>query len=272
MSIAGKAMKITTNTLQEMKQAGEKITMLTAYDFSMARILDVAGIDVILVGDSASNVMAGNDTTVPITLDQMIYHAQCVVNGVNRALIVCDMPFGSYQGDSRQALNSAIRIMKESGSHAVKLEGGSEVVESIERILTAGIPVMGHLGLTPQSIYKFGTYSVRAREEEEAAKLIEDAKLLEKAGCFSIVLEKIPAELAAKVTAAVNIPTIGIGAGADVDGQVLVIHDLIGLTHEFNPRFLRRYLNLYDEMTKAVGKYIEDVRSLDFPNEDERYS
>ncbi len=272
MSIAGKAMKITTNTLQEMKLAGEKITMLTAYDFSMARILDAAGIDVILVGDSASNVMAGNDTTVPITLDHMIYHAQCVVNGVNRALIVCDMPFGSYQGDSRQALNSAIRIMKESGSHAVKLEGGSEVVESIERILSAGIPVMGHLGLTPQSIYKFGTYSVRAREEEEAAKLIEDAKLLEKAGCFSIVLEKIPAELAAKVTAAVNIPTIGIGAGSDVDGQVLVIHDLIGLTHEFNPRFLRRYLNLYDEMTKAVGKYIEDVRSLDFPNEDERYS
>ena len=272
MSVAGKAMKITTNTLQEMKQAGEKITMLTAYDFSMARILDAAGIDVILVGDSASNVMAGNDTTVPITLDHMIYHAQCVVNGVNRALIVCDMPFGSYQGDSKQALNSAIRIMKESGSHAVKLEGGSEVVESIERILSAGIPVMGHLGLTPQSIYKFGTYSVRAREEEEAAKLIEDAKLLEKAGCFSIVLEKIPAELAAKVTAAVNIPTIGIGAGADVDGQVLVIHDLIGLTHEFNPRFLRRYLNLYDEMTKAVGKYIEDVRSLDFPNEDERYS
>ncbi len=272
MSIAGKSMKITTNTLQEMKEAGEKITMLTAYDFSMARILDAAGIDVILVGDSASNVMAGNDTTVPITLDHMIYHAQCVVNGVNRALIVCDMPFGSYQGDSRQALNSAIRIMKESGSHAVKLEGGSEVVESIERILSAGIPVMGHLGLTPQSIYKFGTYSVRAREEEEAAKLIEDAILLEKAGCFSIVLEKIPAELAAKVTAAVNIPTIGIGAGADVDGQVLVIHDLIGLTHEFNPRFLRRYLHLYDEMTKAVKKYIEDVRSLDFPNADERYS
>ena len=272
MSIAGKAMKITTNTLQEMKQAGEKITMLTAYDFSMARILDAAGIDVILVGDSASNVMAGNDTTVPITLDQMIYHAQCVVNGVNRALIVCDMPFGSYQGDSRQALNSAIRIMKESGSHAVKLEGGAEVVESIERILTAGIPVMGHLGLTPQSIYKFGTYSVRAREEEEADKLIEDAKLLEKAGCFAIVLEKIPADLAAKVTAAVNIPTIGIGAGADVDGQVLVIHDLIGLTHEFNPRFLRRYLNLYDEMTNAVEEYIKDVRSCDFPNDEERYS
>jgi len=272
MSIAGKASKITTNTLQEMKQAGEKITMLTAYDFSMARIIDSAGIDVILVGDSASNVMAGNDTTIPITLDQMIYHAQCVVNGVNRALIVCDMPFGSYQGDSRQALNGAIRIMKESGSHAVKLEGGAEIVESIERILTAGIPVMGHLGLTPQSIYKFGTYSVRAREEEEAAKLIKDAKLLEKAGCFAIVLEKIPADLAAKVTAAVNIPTIGIGAGADVDGQVLVIHDLIGLTHEFNPRFLRRYLNLYDEMTNAVKEYIGDVRSSDFPNEDERYS
>ena len=272
MSIAGKAMKITTNTLQEMKRAGEKITMLTAYDYSMARILDGAGIDVILVGDSASNVMAGNDTTVPITLDQMIYHAQCVVNGVDRALIVCDMPFGSYQGDSKQALNSAIRIMKESGAHAVKLEGGAEIVESIERILTAGIPVMGHLGLTPQSIYKFGTYSVRAREEEEAAKLIEDAKLLEKAGCFSIVLEKIPADLAAKVTAAVNIPTIGIGAGSDVDGQVLVVHDLIGLTHEFNPRFLRRYLNLYDSMTKAVKDYIEDVRTQDFPNVDERYS
>ena len=272
MSIAGKAMKITTNTLQEMKRAGEKITMLTAYDYSMARILDGAGIDVILVGDSASNVMAGNDTTVPITLDQMIYHAQCVVNGVDRALIVCDMPFGSYQGDSKQALNSAIRIMKESGAHAVKLEGGAEIVESIERILTAGIPVMGHLGLTPQSIYKFGTYSVRAREEEEAAKLIEDAKLLEKAGCFSIVLEKIPADLAAKVTAAVNIPTIGIGAGSDVDGQVLVIHDLIGLTHEFNPRFLRRYLNLYDSMTKAVKDYIKDVRTQDFPNADERYS
>lgn len=272
MSIAGKAMKITTNTLQEMKNAGEKITMLTAYDFSMARILDAAGIDAILVGDSASNVMAGNDTTVPITLDQMIYHAQCVVKGVNRALIVCDMPFGSYQGDSRRALNSAIRIMKESGSHAVKLEGGAEVVESIERILTAGIPVMGHLGLTPQSIYKFGTYSVRAREEEEATKLIEDAKLLEAAGCFAIVLEKIPADLATKVTAAVNIPTIGIGAGSDVDGQVLVIHDLIGLTHEFNPRFLRRYLNLYDEMTKAVEEYITDVRSQDFPNDEERYS
>jgi 3-methyl-2-oxobutanoate hydroxymethyltransferase len=272
MSVAGRAQKITTNTLLEMKQNGEKITMLTAYDFSMARILDGAGIDVLLVGDSASNVMAGNDTTVPITLDHMIYHAQCVVKGVDRALIVCDMPFGTYQGDSLGALNSAIRIMKESGAHAVKLEGGAEIVESIERILTAGIPVMGHLGLTPQSIYKFGTYSVRAREEEEAEKLIEDARLLEQAGCFAIVLEKIPADLATKVTAAVNIPTIGIGAGPDVDGQVLVIHDLIGLTHEFNPRFLRRYLNLYDEMTAAVGEYIEDVRSGDFPNAEERYS
>ena len=271
MSIAGKAQKITTNTLLEMKQVGEKITMLTAYDFSMARILDGAGIDVLLIGDSASNVMAGNDTTVPITLDQMIYHAQCVVKGVERALIVCDMPFGTYQGDSLGALNSAIRIMKESGAHSVKLEGGAEIVESIERILTAGIPVMGHLGLTPQSIYKFGTYSVRAREEEEAEKLVVDAQLLEQAGCFAIVLEKIPADLAKRVTAAVNIPTIGIGAGADVDGQVLVIHDVIGLTHEFNPRFLRRYLNLHELMTEAVGRYIEDVRNLDFPNEDERY-
>ena len=271
MSIAGKAQKITTNTLLEMKQVGEKITMLTAYDFSMARILDGAGIDVLLIGDSASNVMAGNDTTVPIPLDQMIYHAQCVVKGVERALIVCDMPFGTYQGDSLGALNSAIRIMKESGAHSVKLEGGAEIVESIERILTAGIPVMGHLGLTPQSIYKFGTYSVRAREEEEAEKLVADAQLLEQAGCFAIVLEKIPADLAKRVTAAVNIPTIGIGAGADVDGQVLVIHDVIGLTHEFNPRFLRRYLNLHELMTEAVGRYIEDVRNLDFPNEDERY-
>ncbi len=272
MSVAGKALKITTNTLQAMKQAGEKITMLTAYDFSIARILDGAGIDVILVGDSASNVMAGNDTTVPITLDHMIYHAQCVVNAVDRALIVCDMPFGSYQGDSKQALNSAIRIMKESGAHAVKLEGGSEIVDSIERILTAGIPVMGHLGLTPQSIYKFGTYSVRAREDSEAKKLIEDAKLLEQAGCFAIVLEKIPSDLAKKVTDAVNIPTIGIGAGADVDGQVLVIHDLLGITHEFNPRFLRRYLNLHEQITDAVSQYITDVRAEDFPNQDERYS
>jgi 3-methyl-2-oxobutanoate hydroxymethyltransferase len=272
MSIAGKAQKITTNTLLEMKDAGEKITMLTAYDYSMAKIIDGAGIDVILVGDSASNVMAGNDTTVPITLDHMIYHAQCVVNGVDRALIVCDMPFGSYQGDSKEALSSAIRIMKESGAHAVKLEGGSEIVESVERILSAGIPVMGHLGLTPQSIYKFGTYTVRAREDEEAVKLVADAILLQEAGCFSIVLEKIPAALAAQVTDAVSIPTIGIGAGADVDGQVLVVHDLIGLTHEFNPRFLRRYMNLYDVMTSAVKAYITDVRNEDFPNEDEQYS
>jgi 3-methyl-2-oxobutanoate hydroxymethyltransferase len=272
MSVAGKAQKITTNTLLEMKQAGEKITMLTAYDYSMAKIIDGAGIDVILVGDSASNVMAGNDTTIPITLDHMIYHAQCVVNGVQRALIVCDMPFGSYQGDSKEALSSAIRIMKESGAHAVKLEGGSEIVESVERILSAGIPVMGHLGLTPQSIYKFGTYTVRAREDEEAAKLISDALLLQEAGCFSIVLEKIPAALAAKVTEAVAIPTIGIGAGASVDGQVLVVHDLIGLTHEFNPRFLRRYMNLHSVMTSAVKAYITDVRSEDFPNEDEQYS
>ena len=273
MSIAGKAAKITTNTLQEMKQAGEKITMLTAYDFSMARILDAAGIDVILGGDSASNVMAGTDTTVPITLDQMIYHEQCVVNGVNSALIVCDMPFGSYQGDSRQALNSAIRIMKESGSHAVKLEGGAEVVESIERILTAGIPVMGHLGLTPQSIYKFGTYSVRAREEEEAAKLIEDAKLLEKSGCFAIVLEKIPAELAAKVTAAVNIPTIGIGAGGYVDGQVLVYHDLIGMKSKeyIDAKFVKRYSNQYQNVVDSMKSFKNDIEKQTFPTENHSY-
>ncbi len=271
MSVAGKAMKITTNTLQEMKRAGEKITMLTAYDFSMARILDGAGIDVILVGDSASNVMAGNDTTVPITLDHMIYHAQCVERAVDRALIVVDMPFGTYQGNSKLALESAIRIMKESGAHAVKLEGGAEIVESIERILTAGIPVMGHLGLTPQSIYKFGTYSVRAKEEEEANKLLEDCRLLEKAGCFSIVFEKIPAELAEKASQSLNIPTIGIGAGSGVDGQVLVLHDLLGITHEFNPRFLRRYMNLYEDIGNAVSNYIDDVRSRDFPNEEERY-
>ena len=271
MSIAGKAMKITTNTLQEMKRAGEKITMLTAYDYSMARILDGAGIDVILVGDSASNVMAGNDTTVPITLDQMIYHAQCVVNGVDRALIVCDMPFGSYQGDSKQALNSAIRIMKESGAHAVKLEGGAEIVESIERILTAGIPVMGHLGLTPQSIYKFGTYSVRAKEEEEAGRLMSDAKMLEEAGCFSIVFEKIPASLAAKVSSSLSIPTIGIGAGADCDGQVLVLHDMLGITQEFSPRFLRRYADLEETIDSAIRGYIGDVRSGSFPSEEESY-
>ncbi len=271
MSVAGKARKVTTNTLQEMKREGEPITMLTAYDFSLARIVDQSGIDVILVGDSASNVMAGNDTTVPMTLEHMIYHAQCVERAVERALIVVDMPFGTYQGNSKLALESAIRIMKESGAHAVKLEGGAEIVESIERILTAGIPVMGHLGLTPQSIYKFGTYSVRAKEEEEAKKLIEDCRLLEEAGCFSIVFEKIPAELAKQASESLNIPTIGIGAGSGVDGQVLVLHDLLGITHEFNPRFLRRYMNLYEDISSAVGSYIEDVRSGDFPNEDECY-
>tara|TARA_B110000263_G_scaffold244887_1_gene253613 strand:+ start:27 stop:842 length:816 start_codon:yes stop_codon:yes gene_type:complete len=271
MSVAGKARKITTHTLLEMKLAKEPISMLTAYDFSLARIVDRSGIDVILVGDSASNVMAGNETTIPITLEHMIYHAQCVVRAVERALIVVDMPFGSYQGNSKLALESAIRIMKESGAHAVKLEGGSEIVESIERILSAGIPVMGHLGLTPQSIYKFGTYTVRAREEEEARKLLEDCKLLEKAGCFSIVFEKIPAELAKQASESINIPTIGIGAGAGVDGQVLVLHDLLGITHEFNPRFLRRYMNLYEDISNAVGEYIQDVRSGDFPNQDECY-
>ena len=244
---------------------------LTAYDFSLAKIVDSAGIDVILVGDSASNVMAGHDTTVPITLDQMIYHAQSVARAVDRALIVVDMPFGSYQGNSILALESAIRIMKESSGHAVKLEGGAEIVESIERILAAGIPVMGHLGLTPQSIYKFGTYSVRAEEDEEAQKLLEDAKILEEAGCFAIVLEKIPSELAAKVAKAIQIPIIGIGAGADVDGQVLVLHDLLGITHEFSPRFLRRYLNLYDQISEAITQYVSDVKSADFPNEEECY-
>ena len=271
MSVAGKARKVTTNTLQEMKRAGEQITMLTAYDYSLARLVDQGGVDVILVGDSASNVMAGNDTTVPITLDHMIYHAQCVCNAVDRALIVVDMPFGTYQGNSRQALESAIRIMKESGAHSVKLEGGREVVESIERILTAGIPVMGHLGLTPQSIYKFGTYTVRAREDTEAEKLIEDAKMLEKAGCFAIVLEKIPAKLAKQVSEAISIPTIGIGAVSEVDGQVLVLHDMLGITMDFSPRFLRRYLNLENDIRNAVEQYVFDVRSHDFPGPDEQY-
>ena len=264
--------KITTHQLQSMKERGEKISMLTAYDFSMARILDGAGVDVLLVGDSASNVMAGNETTLPITLDQMIYHATSVVRAVNRALVVVDIPFGSYQGNSREALNSAIRIMKESGGHAVKLEGGEEIKESVLRILSAGVPVMGHLGLTPQSIYKFGTYSVRAKEEEEANKLIEDAKMLEECGCFAIVLEKIPADLAKKVAETVNIPIIGIGAGPDVDGQVLVVHDMLGITQDFKPRFLRQYIDLNTEITKAVSRYIEDVKSLDFPNKDESYS
>ena len=256
--------KVTTNSLQEMKQNGEKISMLTAYDYTLAKIVDEGGIDVILVGDSASNVVAGHETTLPITLDQMIYHVASVVRAVDRALIVADMPFGTYQGNSKEALNSAIRIMKKAGVHSVKLEGGSEILESIERILTAGIPVMGHLGLTPQSIYKFGTYTVRAKEEEEAAKLLEDAKLLEKAGCFAIVLEKVPASLAQKVAESINIPVIGIGAGSGVDGQVLVLHDMIGMTHEFSPRFLRRYLNLFEDIKNAVGQYVSDVKSLDF--------
>ena len=263
--------KVTTNSLQEMKQNGDKISMLTAYDYTLAKIVDEGGIDVILVGDSASNVMAGNETTLPITLDQMIYHTASVVRAVDRALIVADMPFGTYQGNSKEALNSAIRIMKEAGAHSVKLEGGSEILESIERILTAGIPVMGHLGLTPQSIYKFGTYTVRAKEEEEAAKLLEDAKILEQAGCFAIVLEKVPASLAQKVAESINIPVIGIGAGSGVDGQVLVLHDMIGMTHEFSPRFLRRYLNLFDDIKNAVGQYVSDVKSVDFPNEKEQY-
>ena len=263
--------KVTTNVLQEMKRAGEKISMLTAYDFTMAKIVDDAGIDVILVGDSASNVMAGHETTLPITLDQMIYHASSVVRAVNRALIVVDLPFGSYQGNSKEALYSSIKIMKESGAHAVKLEGGQDVIESVKRILTAGIPVMGHLGLTPQSIYKFGTYNVRAKEEEEAKLLVEDAKALEKAGCFALVLEKIPANLAEQVAKELEIPVIGIGAGGGVDGQVLVFHDMVGLNNEFHPRFLRRYLNLYDDIKGAIGKYIIDVKSKDFPNTNEQY-
>ena len=271
MSVNKDVKKVTTHVLQEMKLKGEKIAMLTAYDFSMAKIIDMAGIDVILVGDSASNVMAGHETTLPITLDQMIYHAASVVRGVDRALIVVDLPFGTYQGNSKEALNSAIRIMKESGAHSVKMEGGREVIESVNRIISAGIPVMGHLGLTPQSIYKFGTYVVRAKEEEEATRLIEDAKKLEEAGCFAIVLEKIPAKLAARVAKEVNIPIIGIGAGHEVDGQVLVLHDLLGITYEFHPRFLRRYHNLFEEMKGAVGAYIKDVKAVDFPSENEQY-
>ena len=272
MSTAKKDIKkMTTHQLQEMNNRGEKISMLTAYDYSYAKIVDDAGIDVILVGDPASNVMAGHDSTLPITLDHMIYHAQSVIRAVDRALVVVDLPFGSYQGNSTEALKSAIRIMKESGAHSVKLEGGSEVIESVKRILSAGIPVMGHLGLTPQSIYKFGTYTVRAKEEEEAAKLIADAKLLEEAGCFGLVLEKIPATLAKEVAASLTIPVIGIGAGSDVDGQVLVLHDMLGVTKAFSPRFLRRYLNLYEEMKGAVQHYIKDVKAVDFPNDKEQY-
>lgn len=272
MSVAKKDYKvITTKSLFDMKANGERISMLTAYDYSMARIVDASGVDVILVGDSASNVMAGHETTLPITLDQMIYHAASVVRAVKRALVVVDLPFGTYQSDPRTALHSAIRIMKESGAHAIKMEGGKEIKDGIKKILGAGVPVMGHLGLTPQSIYKFGTYTVRAKEDAEATKLIEDAKMLEKIGCFAIVLEKIPATLAKQVAESVSIPVIGIGAGSGVDGQVLVIHDMIGMTHEFNPRFLRRYLNLYEEMTQAIGQYVEDVKNCDFPNENEQY-
>jgi 3-methyl-2-oxobutanoate hydroxymethyltransferase len=263
--------RITVKSLVEMKSTGEKISMLTAYDYTMAKIVDGAGVDVILVGDSASNVMAGHETTLPITLDQMIYHASSVVRAIERSLVVVDLPFGTYQSDSKEALRSAIRIMKESGGHAVKLEGGKEIKDSIKKILNAGIPVMGHLGLTPQSIYKFGTYTVRAKEEEEAEQLLKDAKMLERIGCFAIVLEKIPAKLAKEVAESISIPVIGIGAGADVDGQVLVLHDMIGMTHEFNPRFLRRYMNLYETMTTSIGQYVSDVKSSDFPNAEEQY-
>lgn len=271
MSVNKEVKKITTNTLQKMKQAGEKISMITAYDYSFAKIFDAAGIDIILVGDSASNVMAGHETTLPITLDQMIYHASSVVRGCHRSLIVVDLPFGSYQGNSKEALNSTIRIMKETGAHAIKLEGGEEIIESVKRILSAGVPVMGHLGLTPQSIYKFGTYTVRAKEEEEAEKLKRDAALLQETGCFGIVLEKIPALLAKEVSEHLSIPTIGIGAGADCDGQVLVMHDLLGINTEFKPRFLRTYLNLHESISGAVQQYIADIKSKDFPNENEQY-
>ena len=271
MSVQPKAKKVTTHVLHEMKLRGEKIAMLTAYDFSMARILDSAGIDVILVGDSASNVMAGNDTTLPITLDNMIYHASSVMKGVARALVVVDLPFGTYQGNSKEALCSAIRIMKETGAGAVKMEGGEEIKESVERILSAGIPVMGHLGLTPQSIHKFGTYVVRAKENAEADKLIRDAHILEEIGCFGLVLEKIPALLGKRVSSELKIPVIGIGAGSGVDGQVLVLHDMLGITQEFSPRFLRRYHNLFAEIRGAVEGYIHDVKSIDFPNEKEQY-
>ena len=272
MSVAKKQYKrITTKSLVEMKANGEKISMLTAYDYTMAKIVDGAGIDVILVGDSASNVMAGHETTLPITLNEMIYHASSVVRAVERSLVVVDLPFGSYQSDPKEALRSAIRIMKESGGHSIKVEGGKEIKESIKRILNAGIPVMGHLGLTPQSIYKFGTYTVRAKEEEEAEKLLEDALMLERLGCFALVLEKVPAALAERVAKSITIPVIGIGAGGCVDGQVLVTHDMLGMTHEFNPRFLRRYLDLYTEMTSAFENYITDVKSKDFPSEKEQY-
>ena len=271
MSVHSGIKKVTTETLRKMKFDKEKITMLTAYDYTTAKMVDAGGVEAILVGDSASNVMAGHETTLPITLDQMIYHASSVVRAVERALVVVDLPFGSYQSDPKEALRSSIRIMKESGGHAVKLEGGKEIKESIKKILNAGIPVMGHLGLTPQSIYKFGTYTVRAKEEAEAEKLIEDAQMLEKLGCFALVLEKIPAHLAEKVAKSISIPVIGIGAGGGVDGQVLVIHDMLGMNNEFSPRFLRRYLNLYEQMTTAISSYVNDVKSQDFPNANEQY-
>ena len=271
MSVNTEVKKITTNTLLKLKSSGEKISMITAYDYSFAGIFDAAGIDIILVGDSASNVMAGHETTLPITLDQMIYHAASVVRGISRCLVIVDLPFGSYQGNSKEALHSTIRIMKETGAHAIKLEGGEEVLESVKRIISAGVPVMGHLGLTPQSIYKFGTYTVRAKEEAEADKLKKDALLLQEAGCFGIVLEKIPANLAKEVTGSLTIPTIGIGAGGNCDGQVLVMHDMLGITTEFKPRFLRQYLNLNEQITNAVQHYIKDIKSKDFPNENEQY-
>lgn len=271
MSVHTEVKRVTTETLRKMKFDNEKITMLTAYDFTTAKMVDAGGIDAILVGDSAANVMAGHETTLPITLDQMIYHAQCVVRGVERALVVVDLPFGTYQSDPQKALDSAVRIMKESGAHAIKLEGGAEVAESVKRIVNAGIPVMGHLGLTPQSIYQFGTYKVRAKEEDEATKLMDDAKLLEELGCFALVLEKIPAVFAKKVSESISIPTIGIGAGKDCDGQVLVYHDMVGMNKDFTPKFLRRYLELYDEITGAVAQYVQDVKSVNFPNDKESY-
>ena len=271
MSVNKEVKRVTTHTLLKLKKEGTPISMLTAYDYSFARLIDEAGIDAILVGDSASNVMAGHETTLPITLDQMIYHAASVIRGVSKALVVVDLPFGSYQGNTKEALASAIRIMKETGAHAIKIEGGAEIAESIKRIVDAGIPVMGHLGLTPQSIYKFGTYTVRAKEEAEANKLRADAKLLEEIGCFALVLEKIPASLAAEVSKSLVIPTIGIGAGNQCDGQVLVMHDMLGLNNTFRPRFLRQYLNLHEQVVGAVGQYVQDVKSRDFPNESEQY-
>ena len=271
MSVNKEIKRITTETIRNMKFQGEKISMLTAYDFTIATLVDAAGTEIILVGDSAANVMAGHETTLPITLDQMIYHAQCVVRGAKRALVVVDLPFGTYQSDPQKAIESSVRIMKESGAHAIKLEGGKEIEESIRRIVNAGIPVMGHLGLTPQSIYQFGSYKVRAKEDEEAEKLLSDAKLLEELGCFSLVMEKIPADLASKVTAEINIPTIGIGAGAGCDGQVLVVHDMLGLNNEFKPKFVRKYLNLEDQIHQAIGQYVSDVKSGDFPNANEQY-